>query len=252
MGDKERPVQRRGLALSAAVEDIHVNVDVLTTPNEDAVKLMPGCDVTGQVRAVSIRHKDLAAAAGDAAEGGEQDTMLQLARQLFAIRGVKGLLFGYDFVTLQKESDADWDAIQDSAVRIIEKAARIALHGDVPMAPLVGIHAQLRPLQPVLEKDGELVERILELLEEKVIPNVQADGGDVQFRGFADGVVWVSMVGACASCSSSTVTVRFMIKNLLTHYIEEVSDVQSIGEDEDLNLQLAIDPDTKNKPRVYT
>jgi Fe-S cluster biogenesis protein NfuA len=102
------------------------------------------------------------------------------------------------------------------------------------MAPLTGALARLRPLLPALERDGEVVERIIELLEEKVIPNVQADGGDVIFRGFADGVVYVSMVGACASCSSSTVTVRFMMKNLLTHYIEEVKDVRSIGEDEDL------------------
>jgi Fe-S cluster biogenesis protein NfuA len=113
-------------------------------------------------------------------------------------------------------------------------AAIAAANATRPMAPLTGAHARLRPLLPVLERDGEVVERIIELLEEKVIPNVQADGGDVIFRGFADGVVYVSMVGACASCSSSTVTVRFMMKNLLTHYIEEVNDVRSIGEDEDL------------------
>jgi Fe-S cluster biogenesis protein NfuA len=113
-------------------------------------------------------------------------------------------------------------------------AAIAAANAARPMAPLTGALARLRPLLPALERDGEVVERIIELLEEKVIPNVQADGGDVIFRGFADGVVYVSMVGACASCSSSTVTVRFMMKNLLTHYIEEVKDVRSIGEDEDL------------------
>ena len=73
----------------------------------------------------------------------------------------------------------------------------------------------------------------------QVVPNVQADGGDVEFRGFSDGVVWISMVGSCASCASSTVTVRFMIKNLLTHYVEGVTDVRAIGEDEDLALELA-------------
>jgi len=127
--------------------------------------------------------------------------------------------------------------MQDAAVPIIEAAARHGIMNDTPIAPLEGELARLRPLQPVLEKDGHVVEKIVELLEERVVPNVQADGGDVQFRGFADGVVWISLVGACASCSSSTVTVRFMIRNLLTHYIDEVTDVRSIGEDEEVAIE---------------
>lgn len=227
----------RGASTAADAHDFHVNVDVLSTPNEDAVKLVPGCDVTGQVRTISIRRRDL-----DAVAAGTHDfdtPLMQLARRLMCIQGVKALLFGYDFVTVEKEPLADWSAIQEAAVTLVAVAARAALKDGVAMTPLQGVHAQhLRPLQPVLEKHGATVDRISELLLEKVIPNVQADGGDVQFRGFADGVVWVSMVGACASCSSSTVTVRFMIKNLLTHYIEEVTDVRAIGEDEEVPLPL--------------
>ena len=227
----------RCASTAADAHDFHVNVDVLSTPNDDAVKLVPGCEVTGQVRTISIRRRDL-----DAVAAGTQDVdtpLMQLARRLMCIQGVKGLLFGYDFVTVEKEPLADWSGIQEAAVTLVEVAARAALKDGVAMTPLQGAHAQhLRPLQPVLEKHGATVDRISELLLEKVIPNVQADGGDVQFRGFADGVVWVSMVGACASCSSSTVTVRFMIKNLLTHYIEEVTDVRAIGEDEEVPLPL--------------
>ena len=94
--------------------------------------------------------------------------------------------------------------MQEAAVPIIEEAARHGIMNDTPIAPLEGELARLRPFQPVLQKDGHVVQKIVELLEERVVPNVQADGGDVQFRGFADGVVWISLVGACASCSSST------------------------------------------------
>lgn len=139
--------------------------------------------------------------------------------------------------------------LQAAAVSIIAEAARDAIKNDTPMAPLEGNYARLRPLQPVLQKDGHVVEQIVELLEEKVVPNVQADGGDVQFRGFADGVVWISLVGACASCSSSTITVRFMIRNLLTHCIDEVKDVRSIGEDDEVVLGPGDDGESEQRMR---
>ena len=97
----------------------HINVDVLTTPNEDAVKLLPGCDVTGEVRTVSVRHKDLTASSEDTA-------LLQLARPLLAIPGLKGLLFGYDFITLEKESSFEWESIE-----VRRQARRARTHGRV-------------------------------------------------------------------------------------------------------------------------
>jgi hypothetical protein len=108
--------ERRGL--STQIPQIHINVDVLTTPNDDAVKLLPGCDVTGEVRTVSIRQKDLVASTDDTA-------LLQLARQLLTIPGLKGLLFGYDFITLEKESSAEWETIEAAAVAVVEAAGKI-------------------------------------------------------------------------------------------------------------------------------
>jgi hypothetical protein len=108
--------ERRGF--STEIPQIHINVDVLTTPNDDAVKLMPGCDVTGEVRTVSIRQRDLVASTDDTA-------LLQLARQLLTIPGLKGLLFGYDFITLEKESSAEWETIEAAAVAVVEAAGKI-------------------------------------------------------------------------------------------------------------------------------
>lgn len=108
--------ERRGF--STEIPQIHINVDVLTTPNDDAVKLLPGCDVTGEVRTVSIRQRDLVASNDDTA-------LLQLARQLLTIPGLKGLLFGYDFITLEKESSAEWETIEAAAVAVVEAAGKI-------------------------------------------------------------------------------------------------------------------------------
>ena len=108
----------------------HINVDVLTTPNEDAVKLLPGCDVTGEVRTVSVRHKDLTASSEDTA-------LLQLARPLLAIPGLKGLLFGYDFITLEKESSFEWEGIE------VRRRARSAhAHGRARRALIRHLRAQ--------------------------------------------------------------------------------------------------------------
>ena len=104
---------RAGRSLSSGtaeegVGNIHIHVDVLTTPNENAIKLMPGCEVTGQVRSVSIRQRDLVVRRNDM----EDNSLERLARQLIGITGVKGLLFGFDFITVEKESEVGWECIE--------------------------------------------------------------------------------------------------------------------------------------------
>lgn len=76
---------------------------------------------------------------------------------------------------------------------------------------------------------------ILEVLTENVLPNVRADGGDVHYRGYdpATGVVTLALAGACVDCASSTVTMRFMIKNVIMHQVPEVQDVVQEGQDDD-------------------
>ena len=83
-----------------------------------------------------------------------------------------------------------------------------------------------------LHERQDIENRVMELIEEKVRPHAQADGGDVIFRSMdhENGIVHVSMKGACVSCSSSTITLKFMVLRLLQHYIEEVKDVE--GHDE--------------------
>lgn len=82
---------------------------------------------------------------------------------------------------------------------------------------------------------AEVEAHIQQVMDDMVAPSVRADGGDVHFESFEpeSGVVAVSLSGACINCSSSTVTLRFMIKNVILHYVPEVTNVVRLGEEED-------------------
>jgi Fe-S cluster biogenesis protein NfuA len=79
------------------------------------------------------------------------------------------------------------------------------------------------------EKDSETVAVIKELIEARVRPAVANDGGDITFRGFKDGIVYLDMKGACSGCPSSTATLRHGIENLLRHYLPDVVEVRPMG-----------------------
>jgi Fe-S cluster biogenesis protein NfuA len=74
--------------------------------------------------------------------------------------------------------------------------------------------------------DAETVATIKELIETRVRPAVANDGGDITFRGFKDGVVYLNMKGACSGCPSSTATLRHGIQNLLRHFVPDVTEVR--------------------------
>ena len=72
-----------------------------------------------------------------------------------------------------------------------------------------------------------IVEQIKELIETRVRPAVAGDGGDIRYRGFRDGVVYLTMQGACSGCPSSTATLKHGIEGLLKHYVPEVTEVRA-------------------------
>jgi Fe-S cluster biogenesis protein NfuA len=77
-------------------------------------------------------------------------------------------------------------------------------------------------------EDADIIEQIKTLLDEKVRPAVAGDGGDIVYRGFKEGVVYLQMQGACAGCPSSTITLKHGIENLLKYYVPEVTDVRPV------------------------
>ena len=75
---------------------------------------------------------------------------------------------------------------------------------------------------------GEVEDRIIKVLDEKVRPAVAKDGGDIKFKSFKDGVVHVELQGSCSGCPSSLMTLKRGVQNLLCHFVEEVKSVEAI------------------------
>jgi Fe-S cluster biogenesis protein NfuA len=150
-----------------------------------------------------------------------------LAAQLMNIDGVTSVFYGTDFITVSKASDANWAHIRPEIFSHITEAIT-AGH------PLVTVSrkdassgaeegqefAQEADSLAYDENDSEVVGMIKELLETRIRPAIQEDGGDIEFRGFdEDGLVHLKLRGACRTCDSSTVTLKNGIEGMLTHYV---------------------------------
>jgi Fe-S cluster biogenesis protein NfuA len=142
-----------------------------------------------------------------------------LARRLFEVEGVAGVFLGSDFVTVTKAPEKDWMVLKPLVLHAL-------MDHFVSGAPIVEEGAEA----PVAagEEDSEIVAQIKELLETRVRPAVAADGGDITFEGFENGVVYLNMRGSCAGCPSSTMTLKAGIENMLRHYIPEVTEVRPV------------------------
>jgi Fe-S cluster biogenesis protein NfuA len=143
-----------------------------------------------------------------------------LAEQLFAIPGVSGVFFGSDFITVSK-STGEWPQLKPAILGAI-------MEHFMSGAPLLaaGGDTETGADEFFESKDAETVATIKELIETRVRPAVANDGGDITFRGFKDGIVFLDMKGSCAGCPSSTATLKHGIQNLLRHFVPDVVEVR--------------------------
>lgn len=184
-----------------------INVVTETTPNPATLKFIPGCPVMDAGTA-NFASPDMAEKA-------------PLALRLFGIEGVKGVFFGADFVSVAKSEAADWQVLEPSVAAGIE--AHFA-SGD----PVVLVAEEHGAGLGDEEEDDEVVGQIKELLDTRIRPSVALDGGDIVYRGFERGVVYLSLQGACVGCPSSTATLKMGVENLLKHYVPDVLRVEAI------------------------
>ena len=176
------------------------------TPNPQTLKFLPGKIVLEDGTADFRNAEDASAS--------------PLAEQLFGIRGVTGVFFGYDFVTVSKDG-ADWAHLKPAILGAI-------MEHYMSGAPLVAANdAPAVADEEFFEaKDAETVATIKDLIETRVRPAVANDGGDITFRGFKEGIVYLDMKGSCAGCPSSTATLKHGIQNLLKHFVPDVVEVR--------------------------
>lgn len=147
-----------------------------------------------------------------------------LAARLFEIPGVTGVFFGHDFVTVTKDGP-EWQHLKPAVLGTIMEHF---MAGHPVMAASAAPSGAGSDGEFYDEADSETVATIKELLDSRVRPAVANDGGDITFKGFRDGTVFLAMKGACAGCPSSTATLKHGIQNLLRHFVPEVQQVEQV------------------------
>lgn len=182
-----------------------------STPNPATLKFLPGVVVMGEGTA-DFRDADSAAAASP------------LAARLFEVPGVTGVFFGYDFVTVTKDGP-EWQHLKPA---ILGSIMEHFMSGAPVMASAGPASEETGGEEFYDAADEEIVGTIKELLDTRVRPAVAQDGGDITFRGYENGTVFLHMKGACAGCPSSTATLKHGIQNLLRHFVPEVQQVEQV------------------------
>jgi Fe-S cluster biogenesis protein NfuA len=179
-----------------------------TTPNPATLKFLPGRTV---LASGTLEMRDRAEAVKS-----------PLAERLFDVQGVGGVFFGSDFITVTK-TGGEWPQLKPAILGVIMEhfmsgAPVVAAEGGEDGAADEFFEAG----------DADTVATIKELIETRVRPAVANDGGDITFRGYKDGVVYLAMKGSCSGCPSSTATLKHGIQNLLRHFVPDVTEVRPI------------------------
>lgn len=194
------------------------------TPNPESIKFLPGRPVlttptTGDASDSSTN--------GFYVTSTEKSDIARspLAKLLFEIDGIKGVYLGPEFITVTKRAEANWAHIRTlvfSAIMDHYASGKPALSSTPEITDTT-----------ILEDDDEVVAMIKELLESRIRPAVQEDGGDIRYVEFNvdTGIVMVQLAGSCVGCPSSSVTLKNGVENMLMHYIPEVTGVEALEEE---------------------
>ncbi len=188
-------------------------IETETTPNPAVLKFLPGRAVMAAGTRDFVSEEDAAAS--------------PLAEALFSLGDVSGVFFGRDFISVTAGEGVAWNDLKPQVVAML-------LDHFVSEAPLFSGPDASGIVVPAEDEDfgddpeqADIIEQIKELIETRVRPAVANDGGDIIYKGFREGVVYLTMQGACSGCPSSTATLKNGIESLLKHYVPEVSEVRA-------------------------
>lgn len=183
-----------------------------TTPNPSTLKFLPGRQV------MEAGTRDFATP--------EEAEASPLAEALFSTGDVEGVFFGRDFVSVTAAPGSDWRDLKPQVLSVLldhySSNAPLFRPGSAAGIQVDGEDYGEDPA------DADIVAQIRELIETRVRPAVAQDGGDIVYRGFRGGRVYLAMHGACSGCPSSTMTLKQGIESLLKHYVPEVEAVEAV------------------------
>ena len=178
-------------------------VQTQKTPNPNSLKFLPGKKVS-EDGPYEILNKD--------------ETNNNLIRNILSINGVTGIFLGEDFLSINKEEEADWENIKHIVISHINEYYS---EGNKFVISKENNDSNN-------DNYNEIEKKIINILETKVRPAVARDGGDIKFKEFKDGKVKVELQGSCSGCPSSTFTLKQGVQNLLCHYVPEVKEVLAV------------------------
>ena len=187
-------------------------IETESTPNPATVKFLPGQAV-------------MTAGTRDFATPEEADAS-PLAAALFSIGDVESVFFGRDFISVTAGPGVDWMRLKPEVLTVLldhfSSGAPLFRSGS---AGDIVVSAEEFDDDPA---DADIVTQIRELIETRVRPAVEQDGGDIVYRGFRNGTVFLALHGACSGCPSSSMTLKQGIEGLLKHYVPEVEAVEAV------------------------
>ena len=183
------------------------------TPNPATRKFLPGETV------MDAGTRDFADAGGAEAS--------PLAAALFSSGMVEGVFYGRDFISVTAAPAVSWSDLEPV---VLETLLDHVVSGAPLFAPgtAAGIHVADEAGFEEDPEDADIIDQIKELIETRVRPAVAQDGGDIVYKGYRDGHLYLSMHGACSGCPSSTVTLKRGIESLIRHYVPEVVSVDAV------------------------
>ena len=189
-------------------------IETETTPNPATLKFLPGEQVMVAGTREFTSEEDAAAS--------------PLAEALFTLGDVSSVFFGRDFISVTAGEGVDWSALKPQVVSLlldhfVSGAPLFAGGGNGIAVPAADDDDDIGS-DPA---DADIVEQIKDLIETRVRPAVANDGGDIVYRGFREGVVYLTLQGACSGCPSSSATLKQGIEGLLKHYVPEVTEVRA-------------------------
>ncbi|OAV91458.1 hypothetical protein, variant [Puccinia triticina 1-1 BBBD Race 1] len=189
------------------------------TPNADALKFIPGRPV------MKSGSREFLV--------GDDTRSSPLARSLLSVEGVRSVFFGPDFISINKESGLGWPTMKPEIYSLLMEFFSAS---DRPVVQEGPIEEDSGPLDTrINDDDSEVVAMIKELLDTRVRPAIQEDGGDLEYKGFNEetGVVQLMLKGSCRGCDSSAVTLKSGIERMLMHYVPEVQCVEQVQSEEE-------------------
>ena len=176
------------------------------TPNPDSLKFLSEKTISA-IGTEEFQKKDLSKIENE------------FVKNLLNLKGVELILLSDNFLSVKKTKEISWDILRPTVISHINDYFQT--HNE----PILN---KKNKLENTNLNIGEIEDRILKVLDEKVRPAVAKDGGDIKFKSFKDGVVHVELQGSCSGCPSSLMTLKQGVQNLLCHYVEEVKSVEAI------------------------